>query len=73
MGATSKHPGDIAIWIEKVIASCQTPMQEISARKLIQNFEKKLLAEKDPNFSYYSRTLRDRLDEKRYSTDGTLN
>lgn len=73
MGATSKHPGDIAIWIEKVIVSCKTPMQEIAARKLIQNFEKKLLAEKDPNYGYYSRILRDRLDSKRYSTDGTLN
>ena len=57
MGATSKHPGDIAIWIEKVIVSCQTPMQEIAARRLIQNFERKLLAEKDPNFGYYTRIL----------------
>jgi hypothetical protein len=39
MASTSKHHGDITIWIEKVINSCETPLQEIAARKLIRLFE----------------------------------
>lgn len=39
MGERSKHYGDVAKWIEKVIDSCKTSEQEESARKLIYNFE----------------------------------
>ena len=39
MAATSKHYGDIAIWVEKVINSSETYQQCISARRLIYAFE----------------------------------
>ena len=42
MAAKSKHYGDIAIWIEEVIDSCNHPLQEVVARKLLRNFEKQL-------------------------------
>ena len=42
MAAKSKHYGDIAIWIAKVIDSCNHPLQEVVARKLLRNFEKQL-------------------------------
>ena len=42
MAAKSKHYGDIAIWIGKVIDSCNHPLQEVVARKFLRNFEKQL-------------------------------
>ena len=42
MAAKSKHYGDIAIWIGEVIDSCNHPLQEITARKLIRNFRNQL-------------------------------
>ena len=42
MAAKSKHYGEIAIWIGKVIDSCNHPLQEVVARKLLRNFEKQL-------------------------------
>ena len=38
MAATSKHYGDVARWIEKVIDSCETQEQDRAARKLINQF-----------------------------------
>ena len=68
MGATSNNINDIAIWVEKVIDSCETPMQEVYARKLIRLFEH-LMIEKIMNntmnsdtFKVYTRKLRDKLD-----------
>lgn len=66
MAATSNHIGDIGLWIEKVIDSCETPKQEISARKLVSLFEDRLLREGSEFYRYYSRKLRDRLDAKFY-------
>ena len=40
MASTSNHYGDVANWIEKVIDSCETPLQEISERKLVRLYEK---------------------------------
>lgn len=40
MAATSRHHGDISIWIEKVIDSCETPSQELSVRRLVRLYEK---------------------------------
>ena len=40
MGAISTHYGDIKNWIEKVIDSCITTKQLLSADKLIRNFDK---------------------------------
>ena len=67
MASTSNHYGDVAIWIEKVINSCETPQQEIAARKLVQLFEKRLTTEKSELYMYYTRHLRDVLDHKFYT------
>jgi len=67
MASTSKHHGDVAIWIEKVINSCETPLQEIAARKLTQQFEIQYRdIDRELNFSL-SKKLRATLDNKFYS------
>jgi len=69
MAAESKHYGDVANWIEKVIDSCTHPVQEIVARKLVRNFEKQLVRsniDKDVYFEL-SRRLQYRLDDIVYS------
>ncbi len=38
----SRHYGDVAKWIEKVIDSCEIYQQAFGAKKLIWNFEKQL-------------------------------
>jgi hypothetical protein len=38
----SRHYGDVAKWIEKVIDSCETREQTFTTMKLIHNFEKQL-------------------------------
>ncbi|MGV8961864.1 MAG: hypothetical protein ACOH2V_00520 [Candidatus Saccharimonadaceae bacterium] len=38
MEKRSTHPGDVAIWITKVINSCVHPLQMITAKKLIRQF-----------------------------------
>ena len=43
MGAISNHYGDVQIWVEKVIDSCETYNQTRSARMLVWNFEKQKL------------------------------
>ena len=50
MAGTSKHPGDIARWIEKVIDSCTSAEHEAAVRKLIWQFHSNLVAQnyKDP-------------------------
>lgn len=67
MAASSKHHGDVAIWIEKIIDSCETPQQEVAARKLVRQFE--ILyrdIDRELNFEL-SRKLRNKLDEKFYT------
>lgn len=69
MAAESKHYGDVANWIEKVIDSCVHPVQEIVARKLVSNFEKQLLRlniDRDVYFEL-SRRLQHRLDDIVYT------
>jgi hypothetical protein len=39
----STHYGDVAKWIEKVIDSCETYQQTITAKQLVINFEKQLM------------------------------
>ena len=68
MGAISNHNGDVANWIEKVIDSCETSLQEVSARKLIQLFERRLINQIQNNqihsdlFAAFSSQLRNKLD-----------
>ena len=67
MGATSKHHGDVAIWIEKVINSCETPLQEITARRLVRLFESQY-QDIDQELGWaLSRKLRAALDNKVYT------
>ena len=67
MGATSKHHGDVANWIEKVINSCETPLQEVTARRLVRLFESQY-QDIDQELGWaLSRKLRTALDNKVYS------
>ena len=67
MGATSKHHGDVAIWIEKVINSCETPLQEMTARRLVRLFESQYQdIDRELDWSL-SRKLRTALDNKVYT------
>jgi hypothetical protein len=43
MEKRSRHYGDVAKWIEKVIDSCETLQQTFAARKLIRNFSTQLM------------------------------
>jgi hypothetical protein len=45
MASKSKHYGDISNWIEKVIESCETYQQTLSANRLLHNFERQLREE----------------------------
>ena len=67
MEAKSNHYRDVANWIEKVINSCETPQQEIVARNLARLFEQRLWSEKNELYVYYTRHLRDVLDNKFYT------
>jgi hypothetical protein len=67
MASTSKHYGDVAIWIEKVIDSCETPLQEISARKLVRLYEKQYSYLEYPVYRDLCRRLQHKLDNKFYS------
>ena len=67
MPATSKHYGDVTTWIEKVIESCETPLQEVTARKLVRLFESQYVdIDRELDWSL-SRKLRMSLDRKVYS------
>ena len=46
MEKRSTHYGDVQIWIEKVIDSCETYDQVHSTRNLIWNFEKQMTKNK---------------------------
>jgi len=67
MAATSKHYGDVVIWIEKVINSCETPIQEVTARRLVRLFESQY-RDIDRELGWdLSRRLRVALDNKVYT------
>ena len=67
MAATSKHYGDVVIWIEKVINSCETPIQELTARRLVRLFESQYQnIDRELDWSL-SGKLRMSLDSKVYS------
>lgn len=67
MAASSKHYGDVTNWIEKVIESCNTPLQEITARKLVRQFEIQYRdIDRELNWDL-SRKLRAAIDTKLYS------
>ena len=67
MAASSKHYGDVVNWIEKVIDSCETPLQELTARRLVRLFESQYQnIDRELDWSL-SRKLRMSLDRKVYS------
>ena len=55
MAATSKHYGDISLWIEKVIESSTNFQHYKTSRKLIFSFDKYL--ERNTNLPYEERSL----------------
>jgi hypothetical protein len=66
MAASSKHYGDVVNWLEKVIDSCETPLQELTARKLVRLFESQYQnIDRELNWDL-SRRLRVALDNKVY-------
>ena len=67
MGTNSKHYGDIANWVESVIDSCETPLQEIAARKLVRLYEKKYSYLEYSVYRELCSRLNSKLDEKFYS------
>ena len=65
MAARSNKVGDIGLWVLKVIASCEHPLQIIGARHLVQNFSKILIRKGlDDDFVFYTRLLRDELENQ---------
>ena len=65
----SKHPGDVANWIEKVINSSTDPQHDIVSRKLIRQFDityADTLSKE--NLFFYHKRLRDTLDRKCYGS-----
>jgi hypothetical protein len=64
MAATSRHHGDISIWIEKVIDSCETPSQELSARRLVRLYEKKYSYLEYPVYRELILRLQNKLNSK---------
>ena len=69
MAATSSKPGDLIKWVERVIDSCETPLQEIAAKKLVRLLEKRLDETNYPKEIKWAvhRSLRDRIDNKTYT------
>ena len=67
MASTSNHYGDVANWIEKVIDSCETSLQENSARKLVRLYEKQYSYLDYPVYRELCRRLQHKLDNKFYS------
>jgi hypothetical protein len=66
MAASSKHYGDVVNWLEKVIDSCETPLQELTARRLVRLFETQYQnIDRELNWDL-SRRLRVALDNKVY-------
>jgi hypothetical protein len=67
MASNSNHYGDVVNWIEKVIDSCETSLQEITARKLVRLYEEQYSYLDYPVYRELCRRLRDKLDNKFYS------
>ena len=64
MASTSNHYGDVANWIEKVIDSCETPAQELSARRLVRLYEKKYSYLEYPVYRELILRLQNKLNSK---------
>ena len=68
MEKRSIHYGDVAKWIEKVIDSCETHNQLITARNLVSNFRNRLSSDNNYHSKYHYSVivpLDDRISYKR--------
>lgn len=63
MAAASKHYGDVNVWIEKIIDSCDSTIQQSTIYKLIYQFEKMLDKDKTLEF-YFKRNIIRQLGRK---------
>jgi predicted nucleotide-binding protein (sugar kinase/HSP70/actin superfamily) len=52
MAAVSKHYGDVNVWIEKIIDSCDSTKQQQTIYKLIQQFRKMLNTDNTLDYSF---------------------
>ena len=52
MAAVSKHYGDVNVWIEKIIDSCDSTKQQQTIYKLIQQFNKMLNKDNTLDYSF---------------------
>jgi hypothetical protein len=52
MAAASKHYGDVNVWIEKIIDSCDSTKQQQTIYKLIQQFNKMLNKDNTLDYSF---------------------
>lgn len=67
MAALSSKSGDLIKWAEKVIESCETPLQEITAKKLVKLVESRLKQDLPAEmFWAVHRGLRGKLENKIY-------
>jgi hypothetical protein len=69
MAAVSKHYGDVNMWIEKIIDSCNSNKQLPTIRRLIQQFRYRLMVEENLKFDFYFtiiRNLETKLENKTY-------
>jgi len=69
MAALSNHYGDINVWIEKIIDSCDSHTQELTIINLINQFNKKLLSDSTMDYKIgreIIRRLENRLDDKHW-------
>lgn len=64
MAATSNHYGDVSNWIEKVIDSCETRSQELSARRLVSLYEKQYSYLEYPVYRELAFRLQNKLNDK---------
>ena len=69
MAAVSKHYGDVNVWIEKIIDSCDSTKQQRTIQNLINQFKKILDKDNTLEFDFRSNIiwqLERKLDNKIY-------
>jgi hypothetical protein len=57
MAAVSKHYGDVNVWIEKIIDSCDSPKQQQTIQNLINQFKKILDKDNTLEFDFRSNII----------------
>ena len=57
MAAVSKHYGDVNVWIEKIIDSCDSPKQGPTIYNLIKQFRKMLDKDNTLEFDFRSNII----------------